>query len=107
MRTVLGIDAAWTVKQPSGVALLREGEAGWQVVAAAPSYSSFLGLAEGREVGWGDRSGGVMLLHRCVTDRLPPETEAGWRFNDLDDGLDRVVELRPAKPGSPPWTEVG
>jgi len=39
---VLGIDAAWTARQPSGVALLRSRRAGWECVALAPSYASFL-----------------------------------------------------------------
>ena len=46
-RCVLGIDAAWTLRQPSGVALAAEHFDGWQVVAAAPSYEHFLALTEG------------------------------------------------------------
>ena len=42
---VLGIDAAWTSSNPSGVALV-QGEAGhWTLVVAASSYGDFLGLA--------------------------------------------------------------
>lgn len=42
---VLGIDAAWTNTNPSGVALAR-GDAGrWALVAAASSYGDFLRLA--------------------------------------------------------------
>lgn len=50
---VLGIDAAWTEKEPSGVALtaLRDGE--WRCLALAPSYEAFLGLSDGRPVDWG------------------------------------------------------
>jgi predicted RNase H-like nuclease len=46
MRTVLGIDAAWTSTQPSGVALAAETPEGWQLVAAAASYQRFLAMAD-------------------------------------------------------------
>ena len=44
MRAVLGIDAAWTAAQPSGVALAVEGSDGWEVVAAESSYQRFHAL---------------------------------------------------------------
>lgn len=44
MRSALGIDAAWTRTQPSGVALAGETDAGWRLVAAGSSYADFLGL---------------------------------------------------------------
>lgn len=44
---VLGIDAAWTLTQPSGVALAGRSAAGWQIIAAAPSYLHFLAIADG------------------------------------------------------------
>jgi predicted RNase H-like nuclease len=53
MRAVLGIDSAWTAKQPSGVALCVERGRAWRCVAVAPSYADFVALAEGREVDWG------------------------------------------------------
>jgi predicted RNase H-like nuclease len=46
MRAVLGIDAAWTLRQPSGVALAAE-RSGWHLVAVAPSYQRFQKLADG------------------------------------------------------------
>jgi predicted RNase H-like nuclease len=49
---VLGIDAAWTTAQPSGVALVRSHGRKWECVAIAPSYSSFLALARGEPVDW-------------------------------------------------------
>lgn len=52
MTLVLGIDAAWTEQRPSGVALLRRAEGKWRLVANAPSYESFIGLAEGKPVDW-------------------------------------------------------
>lgn len=45
-RAVLGIDAAWTLTQPSGVALAVESTDGWQMVAAEPSYDHFLALGD-------------------------------------------------------------
>ncbi len=47
-RAVLGIDAAWTSTQPTGVAAAVETEAGWRLVAVAASYEQFLALANGR-----------------------------------------------------------
>jgi predicted RNase H-like nuclease len=48
MRVVLGIDAAWTVTEPSGVALATELSSGWRVIAAASSYQRFHALADPR-----------------------------------------------------------
>lgn len=45
MRAVLGIDAAWTAHNPSGVALAVEGADGWRMAAAASSYAAF-GVSE-------------------------------------------------------------
>ncbi|WP_171520925.1 DUF429 domain-containing protein [Ensifer canadensis] len=42
MRSVLGIDAAWTEREPSGVALIADDGSGWQLVEVAASYSAFL-----------------------------------------------------------------
>ena len=53
MRAVLGIDAAWSQHNDSGVALIEETSAGqWRCVAVAASYKRFLekvGLAESQE----------------------------------------------------------
>jgi len=46
---VLGIDAAWTATQPSGIALVRGRGDRWQCLALAPSYASFLA---GGDVDW-------------------------------------------------------
>lgn len=41
-RAVLGIDAAWTEHEPSGIAVVLEDKPGfWRVVFVAPSYESF------------------------------------------------------------------
>ncbi len=39
---MLGIDAAWTVTEPSGVALVVEGVDGWRLAAVRPSYGQFI-----------------------------------------------------------------
>lgn len=59
MTTVLGIDAAWTHANPSGVALI-VAEPGGQprLAAAAPSYCAFIQLAGGQPVDWGPQHGG-------------------------------------------------
>ena len=46
LRTVLGIDAAWTTKQPCGVAVVLETVDGWQLKAAQSSYHNFHVLAD-------------------------------------------------------------
>ena len=46
-RAVLGLDAAWTATEPSGVALAIEREGGWRLAAAEASYEHFLGRAGG------------------------------------------------------------
>jgi len=55
MRSVLGIDAAWTSTQPSGVALIQESLGRWQVLCVAPSYDSFLSTALGGSLNWDAR----------------------------------------------------
>ncbi|MFD0738371.1 DUF429 domain-containing protein [Lysobacter koreensis] len=56
MRSVLGIDAAWSTTQPSGVALVVEHDAGWSCGAVAPSYEEFIAIAEGTAVKWGEKT---------------------------------------------------
>lgn len=52
MPTILAIDAAWTVPQPSGVALLQQVADRWRCIAVAPSYADFGRLARGLAVDW-------------------------------------------------------
>jgi len=47
VRAVLGIDAAWTDRQPSGVALAVEQSDGWHLKTVAASYGQFLSAADG------------------------------------------------------------
>ncbi len=55
MAIVLGIDAAWTATQPSGVALVDTLRPDSKCVAAVPSYSAFLEVADGGVVDWEGR----------------------------------------------------
>lgn len=48
MRVVLGIDAAWTDKNASGVAIAVEEAEGWRLKGAFPSVAHFLAEAHGR-----------------------------------------------------------
>jgi predicted RNase H-like nuclease len=73
MPAILGIDAAWGSKAPSGVALIagsprRGGRGGWRCVALAPSAAAFLALAEGRAVDWrgGAFAGGAVEAGRMA-----------------------------------------
>jgi predicted RNase H-like nuclease len=79
MRSVLGIDAAWTETQPSGVALVEEISSGWRLVAVATSYARFHALAGGPEAGRpsGSRPEAKSLVEAC--ERLmgrPPDVVA-------------------------------
>lgn len=47
MRSVLGIDAAWTLTEPSGVALAIDYDGEWRMAAVAPSYDAFVRIAKG------------------------------------------------------------
>ncbi len=52
MASILAIDPAWTVDEPSGIALLQAVDHGWCCVGLAPSYEQFVMLADGSEVDW-------------------------------------------------------
>lgn len=58
MAVILGIDAAWTPKQPSGVALLNTNHSGAMCMVATPSYSSFLAALNGSAVNWEEHHAG-------------------------------------------------
>ncbi len=50
MNVVLGIDAAWTVSRPSGIALAVERQGTWCLAAVAPSYAHFIALSDGAPI---------------------------------------------------------
>lgn len=64
MRAVLGIDAAWTEHQPSGVALAVDDGAGWRLVKVAASYKAFMDEAahDGYSKHLGSKADPVALL---------------------------------------------
>ena len=51
-QTILGIDAAWTASQPSGVALVQQQGSGWHCIRLAPSYHSFIAEAADNATDW-------------------------------------------------------
>lgn len=55
-RAILGIDAAWTEREPTGVALIEEGISGWNTVAVALSYATFVELSKGSPIDWDSAS---------------------------------------------------
>ena len=59
---VLGIDAAWTVTAPSGVALVEKGSKGWRCVAVAASYAEFIGRAARKDQPRGPWPGAATIL---------------------------------------------
>ncbi len=52
MTVILAIDAAWTNKEPSGVALVAGNNNRWRCLCVAPSYDAFLSCAENVPVDW-------------------------------------------------------
>ena len=97
MRSVLGLDAAWTEHNPSGVALVMETARGWKLKALAPSYLAFERLARGeapRTTPRGSRPEAPALIAACraLTGQAPDiiavdmplsrETIVGRRVSD-------------------------
>ena len=67
---VLGIDAAWTAHNPSGVALVQRAAEGWQCLSLAPSYNTFLALSAGQPLDGSRKAQGsepdpAALLETC------------------------------------------
>ena len=60
MVAILGIDAAWTCKQPSGLALVEQESGRWCCKGIAPSYLSFIALSNGKAVDWQSKPIGSM-----------------------------------------------
>ena len=79
MAGILGMDAAWTEKEPSGVALLEGSPGDWRCVAVAPNYDSFLTLAEGVPVDWSIKSWGAVP----DVDRLMAAAQKLLKGNEL------------------------
>ena len=58
-RAVLGIDAAWTPAQPSGVAVAAERNGLWHLVSVAPSYERFIAPTTASEAAPADAKGSL------------------------------------------------
>lgn len=78
MRTVLGIDAAWTDRNPSGVALIAEQDGQWRCKAVAPSYKAFLAISRNEAADWAARHlgeqpdlDGLIIACRALTGSAP------------------------------------
>lgn len=69
--TILGIDAAWTLTQPSGVTVAICENSRWRLAAVAASYQRFLAAADGELVPEPEPSGRMpdiaTLLHAAVS----------------------------------------
>ncbi|MCK6548007.1 hypothetical protein L6R52_19305 [Myxococcota bacterium] len=63
MSWVLGIDAAWTASEPSGVALVGQVDGRWRCAGLAPSDSEFCALAylAGRATPYGDATAAIWV----------------------------------------------
>lgn len=71
MTAILAIDAAWTLTEPSGCALVRRSGDAWFCLALAPSYSQFLRQCDGVPVDWSESPKGIApdidaLLAGCL-----------------------------------------
>lgn len=64
---VLGIDAAWTEKEPSGVALLIKNGVRWRCLRVAPSYAAFCDTFSWDEPVHGGKADVPGLLAVCTT----------------------------------------
>jgi predicted RNase H-like nuclease len=120
-RAVLGVDAAWTETEPSGVALAVEPEAGWRLAAVEASYDRFLARAggaapdEGRPRGSPPRAGALIAAVRALSGRAPdcvavdmpvgPNPIVGRRR--CDDEISRIYGARKAAVHSPSAARPG
>jgi predicted RNase H-like nuclease len=114
-RAVLGIDAAWTETEPSGVALAIETGTGWRLVAVEASYEAFLARArgkppsEGRPAGSRPDAGALigaarMLCGRgpdCVAIDMPVGRKPIVGRRRCDDVISRLYGARKAAVHSP------
>ncbi len=51
-QVILGIDAAWSATQPSGVSLFGYDGKQWHCIAIAPSYQQFIELVSNEDINW-------------------------------------------------------
>jgi predicted RNase H-like nuclease len=120
-RAVLGVDAAWTTREPSGVALAAETEAGWRLVVAEASYGHFLMRARGaapgdaRPRGARPDAAGLVKAARalagrapdCVAIDMPVGPKPIERRRCCDNAISRLYGARKAAVHSPSATRPG
>lgn len=99
MPLILGLDPAWTSKEPSGVVLVHSQSKSWKALAIAPSYDSFVALAEGRSVDWSARPNGGEPDAKAVIDaaaRLSGGCKPDLVVGDIPLSKSPIVKRRPA-----------
>ena len=127
MELAIGIDAAWTERNPSGVAVLGRKRGGdWHALAVAPSYVAFRALARGTPPSWTERPAGghcdvsalveaasaigagrvrivavdMPLSNRRIDGRRAAETEISRAFGARGCGAHSPTRTRPGKLGA-------
>jgi predicted RNase H-like nuclease len=120
-RAVLGIDAAWTCQQPSGVAAAVQTEAGWSLAAVEASYLDFLTRARGgaaddrRPVGSLPDAGALLEASRllcaraidCIAIDMPIGPRAIVGRRTCDNEISRAYGKLKAAVHSPGKTRPG
>lgn len=105
-KTVLGIDAAWTAANPSGVALAAKIKGTWRVVAVAGSFEEFIGLAGNGE---GSDPAALIAAAARLAGRVPDLITVDMPMMDApisarraaDDAVNRAYAGRGAGTHSP------
>lgn len=107
-RAVLGIDAAWTARHPSGVALVVETAGQWRLAALAPSYAAFclspddsLVAATRRHVGLSPAVVAVdmPLSRQPIVGRRPADDAVSRAFGRFKCGTHSPTPERPGDVG--------
>jgi predicted RNase H-like nuclease len=52
MTVILAVDAAWTINEPSGVALVAKKDGVWRALCVAPSYDAFVSCSGYTAIDW-------------------------------------------------------
>ena len=84
MRVILGIDAAWTDRQPSGVALVKGEGRRWSCLAVAASYQAFIERASGPTVDCMTRQPGVCPEPKTLLDAAKRIADAAVDIVTID-----------------------
>ena len=90
MKVVLGIDAAWVEKNPSGVALVIHNGQTWQCLAVASSYDAFIQTAEDgiSDLGWQ-----AARNHDSALQKIPDLIKAAKKLSGLNEAVDAVIDV--------------